>query len=90
MKSEERLWYVRYADDMIFAIQGGDDSESVYQRFQKGFHRALDELKLEATSFTFIRGKSRPCGTRILGLNVYIHKKGQLEIKAPFDRWKKK
>lgn len=50
MKNEERLWYVRYADDMIFAIQGGDDSESVYQRFQKRFHPALKELELEATS----------------------------------------
>lgn len=81
MKKEERLGYARYADDMIFAIQGGDgdDSESVYQGLKKCFHCALDELELEATSKTFMRGKSPACGTLILGFYVYINLKGKLE-----------
>lgn len=58
---------------MIFAIQSGAESESerVYQRFQKFFINALNEFQLEATSL--FRGKSKPCGTLVLGLLVSIN-----------------
>lgn len=90
MNQEKNLYYVRYADDMIFAIKKGENSEKRNQNFQKCFQNALDKLQLEATSFSFIRGKSHPCGTLVLGLLVSINLKGNLEISAPLNRWKKK
>jgi len=73
MNQEKSLYYVRYADDMIFAIKR---EEKRKQNFQK----ALQELQLEATFLSFIRGESQPCGTRVLGLPVPANPSLSLEV----------
>lgn len=59
MQTEESFGYVRYADDMIFAIKSGVDSEGSYHRFRQFFQKALEDLKLAETSFELIRGRPR-------------------------------
>lgn len=83
MQREERIGYVRYADDMIVA--GGVDSEIKNLRF---FQKALNALKLAQTSLELIRG--RPRKILVLGLILSIGPTGSLETRAPFNRWKKK
>lgn len=88
MQTEESFGYVRYADDMIFAIKSGVDSEGSYHRFRQFFQKALEDLKLAETSFELIRG--RPRTARVIGLVVSIGSTGTLETRAPLKRWKKK
>lgn len=88
MQTEESIGYVRYADDMIFAIKSGVDSEGVYHRFRQFFQKALKDLKLAETSLELIR--RRPRKTRVLGLVVSIGSTGILETRDPLKRWKKK
>ena len=88
METEESLGYVRYADDMIFAIKKGVDSERVYLRYKEFFQKALADLKLAETSIELIRGIPRK--TRVLGLVVSIGPTGTLETRAPLKSWKNK
>lgn len=90
LEQEDKLRYVRYADDMLFGILQGVDSESVSQRFQKLFREALDTIKLEATSHELIRGTTIPCATLVLGVLVSIKREGALEMRAPIKRFKRK
>ena len=57
MNREMSLCYVRYADDMVFAIQSGADSEGTYEKFRRFFQKALNNLKLSATSLELFREK---------------------------------
>lgn len=88
MQKEESIGYARYADDLIFAIKSGVDSEG--HRFRQFFQKALKDLKLAETSLELIRG--RPRKTRVWGLLVSINLKGTLIIirRAPLNRWKRK
>lgn len=76
MNTEHRLWYVRYADNMVFAIINGEASERINQRFQQLLKEALTELQLEATSLELLRGISNPCQTLVLGVLVSISPNG--------------
>lgn len=60
MEREKSVRYLRYADDMLFAIKSGVDSEQIKHSLKKFFNEVLHELKLEATSLELIRGKSKP------------------------------
>lgn len=60
IKKEKSLCYVRYADDMIFAIKSGTDSAVVYQSFRRFFQKALKNLQLKETSLELIRGRRPP------------------------------
>lgn len=89
MNQEKSVRYVRYADDMIFAIKSGVDSERIYHRFRKCFRKALKDLNLDETSLERVRGRpSKPL--LVLGLLVSIKLNGNLELRVPFLRWKKK
>lgn len=85
MNREMSLCYVRYADDMVFAIQSGADSEGTYEKFRRFFQKALNNLKLSATSLELFREKREAKRRRILvlGLVVSIGSTGTLEIRAP-------
>lgn len=88
MKTEEKIGYARYADDMLVAIKSGIDSEGVYHRFRQIFQKALKKIKLAETSLEIRRGIPRKI--LVLGLVVSIGPSGNLETRAPFKRWKKK
>lgn len=91
MSQEERIRYVRGADDLAFAIkEGGANSETVSQRFKQFFHEALTELKLESTSLELVRGLSKPCSALVLGVQISIRPEGNLEIRAIINRFQKK
>lgn len=45
MKTEEKIGYARYADDMLVAIKSGIDSEGVYHRFRQIFQKALKKAE---------------------------------------------
>lgn len=49
MKTEEKIGYARYADDMLVAIKSGIDSGGVYHRFRQIFKKALKKRKLGET-----------------------------------------
>ncbi|KAM1859816.1 hypothetical protein ACFX13_012066 [Malus domestica] len=70
MSKEARIRYVRYADDILFAIKKGANSETVSQGFKQFFNEVLTKLKLEATSFELVRGISKPCSTLVLGVLI--------------------
>lgn len=67
MQKEKRIGYVRYADDMIFAIKSGVDSEGLYHWFRKFFQKALKNLKLAETSLELLRGSPRVDSSLRLG-----------------------
>lgn len=90
MSKEARIRYVRYADDIAFAIKEGANSEMVSQRFKQFFNEALTELKLEATSLELVRGISKPCSTLVLGVLISIRPDRNLELRAPINRLKNK
>jgi retron-type reverse transcriptase len=81
----ETIGYARYADDMLFSISKGHDSEQTYIRFFQFFHLALKELKLAETSITLTR--TIPRQIRVLGLVLGIDQEGALETSAPLKRW---
>lgn len=58
---KKEFWYVRYADDLLFAIKKGPESERVSQSFQQMFQESLAELKLFSKSLELIREVSKPC-----------------------------
>lgn len=70
MEKEEGLSYVRYADDMIYAIKKGIDSEGIYSKLKQFIQKALEERKLTETSIELIRG--RPRKILVLGLVTSI------------------
>lgn len=53
---EKSLYYLRGYD--LCYPKGG--SERVYHRLRQFFQKGSGELQLEATSFSFIQGKSQP------------------------------
>jgi hypothetical protein len=59
MQIEEGVGYVRYADDMIFAIKRGGNSEAVYYRVKQLLKKTLENLKQAETSIELIRGRPR-------------------------------
>lgn len=77
MDREESLGYVRYADDMVFAIKKGPRSEEVGLEFLAFFHEALKRIQLETTMLEVVRGKTKPCETLILG--VFDSKRGRFQ-----------
>lgn len=85
MEREKSVRYLRYADDMLFAIKSGVDSEQINHSLKKFFNEVLHELKLEATSLELIRGKSKPRERFVLGLFLSIKLSGTLVIRAPFN-----
>lgn len=87
MSKEARIRYVRYADDIAFAIKEGANSEMVSQRFKQFFNEALTKLKLEATSLELVRGISKPL---VLGVLISIRPDRNLELRAPINRLKNK
>jgi hypothetical protein len=88
MRTEKSLGYARYADDMIFGIKSGVDSQGIYLRFRQFFQTALEDLKLAETSLELTRRLPRKI--RVLGLVVSIGPLGTLETRAPLNRWKRK
>lgn len=86
MSKEARIRYVRYDDDIAFAIKEGANSEMVSQGFKQFFNEALTELKLEATSLELVRGISKPCSTLVLGVLISIRPDRQLELRAAINR----
>lgn len=78
---KKEFWYVRYADDLLFAIKKGPESERVSQSFQQMFQESLAELKLFSKSLELIREVSKPCYTLVLGVLVLIHSNGILLMK---------
>lgn len=90
MNQEKNVRYVRYADDMLFGIKRNVDLEKRNRRLRQFFNKALDELQLKATSVKLIRGKSKPREMLVLGLLVSIKQNGNLVMRAPLLRWKKK
>lgn len=83
MSKSARIRYVRYADDIAFAMLEGANSEMVSQGFKQFFNEALTELKLEATSLELVRGISKPCSTLVLGVLISIRPDRNLELRAP-------
>jgi len=51
-KPNDGFAYVRYADDLLFTVLKGAESERISQSFQQMFQESLVELKLESTSFS--------------------------------------
>lgn len=88
MSKSARIRYVRYADDIAFAMLEGANSEMVSQGFKQFFNEALTELKLEATSLELVRGISKPCSTLILGVLISIRPDRNLELRAPGSKKK--
>ena len=82
LTKEARIWYVRYADDMLIAIQKGAHSERFCHNFGQFFRKALKKLQLKATSIELKRPR------KILVLVVSIGSTGILERKAPLKCWK--
>lgn len=72
LSKEARIRYVRYADDIAFAIKEGANSEMVSQGFKQFFNEALTELKLTATSLELVQGISKPCSTLVLGVLQFV------------------
>ena len=83
-KKEKSLCYVRYAD----CYKKGVQSEQVYIFYRKEFRQALNELKLAETYIELIRAKPRKI--LVLSLVLSLSIQGQIEIRAPFNRWKRK
>lgn len=90
MLRENKICYVRYADDMIFAIKKGTTSTRIYLRFKRFLSKALCELQLSETSIELIRGKGKPGHILILGLVSSIGLDGNLVTRAPLKRWRRK
>lgn len=88
MSKSARIRYVRYVDDIAFAMLEGANSEMVSQGFQQFFNEALTELKLEATSLELVRGISKPCSTLVLGVLISIRPDRNLELRAPGSKKK--
>lgn len=86
------LGYVRYADDMLFAIRKGS-REGLYEDFWSVFEKAFRDLELKFTSSELNRERKKGDTNRsflVLGLSISIHGSGRLEIRGPLKRWKKK
>lgn len=46
-----RIAYLRYADDMLFAIKSGVHSNREYRKFNQAFHQCLRELTQAGRNF---------------------------------------
>lgn len=79
--------YARYADDMIIGIRGFFNN-SLLVLWKQAFENYCKKIKLEATYS--ILDKNHPRKIMVLGLVTTIKENGELVIKAPFRRWKKR
>jgi hypothetical protein len=86
LSQKKEFLVVIYADNFVFAIKKGPESERVSQSFQQMLKESLAELKLFLKSLELIREVSKPCYNYIiLGVLVSIHSDGLM--KAPMNKF---
>lgn len=61
LSQKKEFLVVIYADNFVFAIKKGPESERVSQSFQQMLKESLAELKLFSKSLELIREVSKPC-----------------------------